>query len=429
MRSAFVAALVACLCASSCAQKPAAKAPRLVVLCVVDQLAAWVFAEGKPFLAADGGFARLARDGTTFANCAYEHACSETGPGHATIGTGVAANVHGIVRNKWWVPELGKAIYCVDQPMPALPDLPEGKDRGPGLLLAPTLAAGMEQRDPATRSASVSWKDRSAIAMAGPQVDIAVWCELLTGRFVTNTAWVKATPKWLAAFNEQRVLDRWFGTMWKRSGPDAAYAGLVDDRPYELPHGNGKAQRTLPQELNGATSRPGAEFYNQIYASPFGNTAVRLLAEATVRGMDLGADAVSDLLCVSFSSTDVVGHCFGPESVEARDALLRLDRELATFLAFLDREVGKGEWAMFVTADHGVGPTPEWAAAQGRDAGRGAIQTFVGAMAEKVLAERYGAPPTGQRYLTHVGEFSLFFDDARLEAVRGTRPLAEVRAE
>ncbi len=90
---------------------------------------------------------------------------------------------------------------------------------------------------------------------------------------------------------------------------------------------------------------------------------MRLLAEATVRGMDLGADAVSDLLCVSFSSTDVVGHCFGPESVEARDALLRLDRELATFLAFLDREVGKGEWAIFVTADHGVGPTPEWAAA------------------------------------------------------------------
>lgn len=421
--------LTIAVAASSCAQQPAAAPgrPRLVVLCAVDQLAAWVFEQGRPHFADDGGFRRLLREGAMFAKCEYEHACTETGPGHATIGTGVAARVHGIVRNQWWVPERSATTYCVTEPMPALPDLPEGKNRGPGLLLAPTLATALKANVPGSHAVSLSWKDRSAILMGGPKADVAVWCEASTGRFVTNTAWVSQTPAWLTAWNARKELDALFGTVWSRTGPESAYAGLVDDRPYELPHGNGQAQRTLPQPLTGGTTKPGPEFYTQVYASPFGNTIVRRAAEAAVLGMQLGADATTDLLCVSFSSTDVVGHVFGADSVEARDALLRLDRELATFLQFLDEQVGKGRWAMFLTADHGVGPTPEWARAQGLDASRGAIQTMVGAAAERALATQIGAPPPGKRYLAHIGEYSVFFNDAVLQAVRGEQSLADVR--
>ncbi len=402
--------------------------PRLVVLCAVDQLAAWVFAAGQPHLSPDGGFARLAREGVTFTQCAYEHACTETGPGHATVGTGVAANVHGIVRNKWWVPALNKAIYCVDEKVAALPDLPEGKDRGAGLMLAETLAGAMKQGIRGSLAGSVAWKDRSAIAMAGPKADLAVWCENATGRFVTNTGWTAQTPQWLQLWNGRAVIDSFFRQQWERTGPDSAYAGLVDDRPYELAHFNGTQMRTLPTSLDGGLSKPGVEFYTQIYNSPFGNTTVRLAAEAMVRGMGLGADAIPDVLCVGFSSTDLVGHYFGPDSVEARDALLRLDRDLLTLLAFLDAQVGKGQWAMFVTADHGIVMTPEWARAQGVDAGRGAIQTMVGAAVEKSLRDRFGVPADSKRYLSHVGEYSLFFDDAVLESVRGDTPIAELRA-
>ena len=394
--------------------------PRLVVLCSVDQLADWVFEAGLPHFAADGGFRRLLARGTRFPHCDYQHACSETGPGHATIGTGAPAAAHGIVRNAWWYPAENKALYCVAEPMAALPGYPEGKDRGPGKLLVPTFAEGMRVQVPGSKIASVAWKDRSAILMAGKGADCVAWFEYSTGNLVTNTAWGdKELPPWMAAFNQRRAIDAFHGWNWDRLGPPEAYAGLVDDRPYEQAHGNGSNQRTLPQPLTGGKPAPGVAFYSQVYSSPIGNEMVRLAAEACIAGMDLGADATPDLLCVSFSSTDLVGHAYGPDSVESRDALLRLDRQLGAFLSYLDAQVGSDRYALFLTADHGVGPTPEWAKAQGLDAGRGLLQTMARAAAEKALLERFGPPPSGKRYVAHVGEYSLYFDPQVLAANRG----------
>ncbi len=414
----------------ACAQAEAMpERPRLVVLCVVDQLASWVFEQGRPFFAADGGFRRLLDKGAHFPQCAYQHACTETGPGHATIGTGAPAATHGIVRNAWWSPHDGKVVYCVEETMKALPDLPEGKDRGPGRLLLPTLGGSLKAHVAGSKVASVSWKDRSAILMGGGDADIAVWFELTTGHLVTNTAWAETTPAWLARFNEQKAIDGFHGWVWDRCGPAAAYAGLVDDRIFEVPHQNGSNLRTLPQPITGSKPEAGIAFYTEAYATPIGNTMVRLAAEATVRGMELGADVVPDLLCVSFSSTDLIGHQFGPDSVEARDALLRLDRELAVFLQFLDTAVGAGRWALFLTADHGVGPMPEVAKAAGVDAGRGLLQTMARAAAEKALADHFGAPPEGKRFCTHVGEYSLFFDHTVLAGLRGQRDEAAMLRE
>lgn len=426
LRVSFVALLAASAWAQ---QEHARERPRLVVLCVVDQLASWVFEQGRPFLAADGGFQRLMQQGAWFSKCAYQHACTETGPGHATIGTGVPASVHGIVRNSWWSVEDGKLVYCVQEAMPALPDLPEGKDRGPGRLQAPAFASSFRKGVPGSKVASVSWKDRSAILMAGPDADAVVWIETATGNLVTNTAWAKATPAWVTRFNEERAIDGFFGSVWDRSGPEAAYEGLVDDRRHEVAHQNGTNQHTLPQPITGGKLEPGPAYYLQLFAAPAGNTVVRLAAEAAARGMELGADAATDLLCVSFSSTDVVGHVFGPDSVEARDALLRLDRDLALFFQFLDSAVGEGRWALFLTADHGVGPTPEAAKAAGRDAGRGLLQTGARTAAEQALTKRFGKPPDGKRFFTHVGEFSFYFDHDVLAALRGERDAAEMLRE
>jgi hypothetical protein len=422
--TALALSFVASFAAVTHGQDPAPAAaapPRLAVLCSVDQLATWFLAEGLPFCADDGGFRRLARDGVEFERCAYLHGCTETGPGHATIGTGATAAVHGIVKNAWWVPAEGRAVYCVQDTAAPLPGLPEGKDRGPGRLLVPTLGCALKAQVPGAKVASVSWKDRSAILMAGRSADVAAWIEVATGRLVTNTTWVKEAPAWLAQWNEANAIDGYHGWRWERTGPDAAYAGLADDRVFELPHQNGSNQRTLPQSITGAKPEPGPSFYAELFASPAGNEIVRLAAQACVEGMALGADAVPDLLCVSFSSTDQIGHLFGPDSVEARDALLRLDCELARFFAFLDERVGAGRWAVFLTSDHGVGPTPEAAKAAGRDAGRGALQSLARAAAERDLAAAFGAPPPGTRYVAHTGEFSLYLDRRALAARRGER--------
>ncbi len=384
--------------------------PRLVVLCGVDQLARWVFDAGRPFFAEDGGFAELQRRGATFTNCAFEHACTETGPGHATIGTGAPAALHGIARNRWYSPQSRRAVYCAGAAAAPLPGLDEGKNRGAGRLLAPTLAEVMEREIPGTRTVGVSWKDRSAILMVGDHADTAAWIETGTGRLVTNRTWGPQVPEWVAQFNRDGVIDSFFDWEWTRTGPAAAYDGLVDDRPYESKHGASDS-RSLPARLVGKGGRDRA-FYSQVYNSPAGNEIIRIAATRAVDGMQLGQDDTPDLLAVSFSSTDVVGHYFGPDSVESRDALLRLDRELATLLTFLDERVGRDRYAFFLTADHGVGPTPEWAKERGLDAGRGVLQVQARAAAERDIKRELGDPPAGQRYIAHVGEWALVLNGA-----------------
>lgn len=408
----FLAALPVALPASLLAQTPDLQPPRLVVLCSVDQLGSWVLAAGLPHLPADGGFRRLLDGGVQLLDCAFTHACSETGPGHATIGTGAPASSHGIVRNSWWSPALQREVYCVEDKVEALPEYPEAKDRGPGLLVVPTLGDGLKAHRAGAKVASVAWKDRSAILMAGGSADAVVWMEYKTGNLVTNTRFATATPPWLLEFNRKRAIDAWFGQSWTLAGPASAYAGLTDDRPFESPHGNERKQRTLPQPLTGGLEAPGKEYYAQLYASPFGNTLVRLAAEACVDALQLGQDEVPDLLCVSFSSTDVIGHTFGADSVEARDALLRLDQDLAQLLRFLDQQVGAEQYALFLTADHGVGPTPEAAQLAGVQAGRGLLQQRARSAAEAALIAACGPPQGAKRYIAHVGDYTLFFDPA-----------------
>jgi predicted AlkP superfamily pyrophosphatase or phosphodiesterase len=423
LRSCCTLLLACSLTAVAAAQER----PRLVVLCSVDQLAEWVYAAGEPFYSDYGGFRRLRKQGVRFAHCAYEHACTETGPGHATIGTGAPASRHGIVKNQWWSRQRQKSVYCVAAPAEALADLPEGKNRGPANLQAPTLADSLKAHVPGSKVASVSWKDRSAILMAGGAADVAAWFEKSTGNLVTNKSWVDATPDWITAFNRERQIDGWFGDDWDRVGPAAAYEGLVDERPYERAHGNGGKGRALPQPLTGGMEKPGAAYYGQLYASPFGNSIVLHAATAAVRGMELGKDDAPDLLCVSFSSTDVVGHNFGPDSVEARDALLRLDQDLGAMFTMLDKEVGEGRWSIFLTADHGVGPTPEQARANGVAAGRGPIDAWVRSAVEAGLKAALGPLEEGRTYVERVRENSVYLDRAVI-APRRAEALAAAAA-
>jgi hypothetical protein len=391
--------------------------PRLVVLCSVDQLASWVLARGLPHCGPDG-FQRLLREGTSFPQCAYQHACTETGPGHATISTGAPAAVHGIVKNEWFDRSSGKKVYCVEDPdTAALPEFPEGKGRSAARLCVPTFGEALQAHfGEHSKVVSVSWKDRSAILMAGASADTVVWIESGTGRAVTNKAFAEKAPAWLVALQQEPLLDRWFGWKWDRCAPADAYADLVDDRPFELPHQNGSNQRTLPQVVTGGKPDADQPFYVEAYGSPIANEAVLLLAETALQAEELGLDDVPDLLCVGFSGNDVVGHIFGGDSVEARDTLLRTDRLLAQLLRRLDEQVGRGRYLFCLTADHGVGPMPEVAKAAGLDAGRGPVLTRARAAAEKAIRDGLGFAPKQGSFVLSASEMTIFLDRAQLAA-------------
>lgn len=421
-----VAALTLLAPAAPGQQGSASPRPRLLVLCSVDQLATWVLQRGLPHMG-ESGFRRVLREGVEFTQCAYQHGCTETGPGHATLGTGAPARIHGIVKNEWHDPRTGAHVYCAAQPgVDALPDYPEGRDRGPGRLLVPTLGDSLKAHlGRQAKVVSVAWKDRSAILMAGQSADAVAWFEVSTGRLVTNTRWGPSAPAWVVAFNRDKKLDAFFGWTWDRIAPASAYADLVDDRPFEQPQPAAVKTHTLPVRIDGAgASGPGTAFWTHAFYSPVSNEATLLAAEGALEAEGLGFDDVPDLLCLSFSGNDTIGHVFGADSVEARDALLRVDALLARLFARLDERVGVGRWMVALSADHGVSPTPEVAMLARVAAGRGPLQARAKAAAETALTAQYGARTGKVTFVKMVAEMGLFFDRDVFQKLAGKEPLA-----
>lgn len=414
------------ICLPAAAAPTQAPRPALTVFVSVDQLAKWVFEDAFPHFVPRRGFRRLVDFGVYFDHCAYRHGCTETGPGHATIGTGATAAVHGIVANQWLDPATGKGVYCATSP-DASPVGGGAAGRGPGTLLVPTLGDALKEQVPGSQVVSISLKDRAAILMGGARSDIALWFDPASGRFVTSTAYARMRPAWLDRFEGAFPMERFFGQEWDAIGEPAAYAGLVDDRPFEGADPNGC--RTLPERIDGGLAAPGPRYYGQVYTSPFGNTALVDLARAAIAAYHLGADDVPDLLCVGFSSTDAIGHRNGPLSVEVRDTLLRLDQQLEDLLRTLDAHVGHGRYAVFLTADHGVGPAPESDAAREHHGGRAPRYALrVRSAAERALRGAYGAPPDGhERWVRGLAGPWLYLDRAALDARHIDR--AEAAAE
>lgn len=416
-----------------CQSVEAEDRPRLVVLVSVDQMSADVVRSVAPHLPKDGGgFAGLDRIGVSFTNAAFRHACTFTGPGHATLSTGTTPSRHGIVGNDWFDVAAGKMRYCCfDRGASGVGSLSAVRDRGPGMLAAPTLGDAMKKAfGRQSKVVSVSWKDRSAILMGGASADVVAWADKRAGVFVSSSRWCQKLPEWLVLFNLGRPMDRYFGRLWERFGPPSAYAGLVDERKFEFPAPKG--HRSLPFLVNGGLARPGPKFFETVYGTPFGNEITLELARTAIVAEGLGADQVPDLLCIGFSANDAIGHRCGPGSVEVRDVTLRTDRLLREFVAMLDARVGVGRWSMVVSADHGIAPAPGALKQQGRPAGRGQLMLAAGVAANAALVEKLGPPPVPAkpplpiaRWVQHVDGNGLFLDPAALAKVKGKITRAE----
>ena len=381
-------------------EKPA---PRLAVVISVDQMRADYLARFAPYFG-EGGFKRLLA-GADYRNCHYRHAITITAPGHATILSGVHANVHGIIANEW----LDRATFlkgnAVEDEAAPLVGLPPRADRYPNATLAAkagrsprnflgtTVGDGLKARyGTAAKVFGVADKDRAAILMAGAKADAAYWTE--EGIFVTSTYYRPALPAWVAEFNRTHNGAQSFGREWDRlrekslydrvQGPDDAPG---EDAPAGLPV-------TLPKRVTGTANRSDSSFFAAFDRTPWANELVAAMAQRLIEAEGLGTDDTPDLLAIGFSQPDAAGHTYGPDSHEIMDTYLRLDRTLAEFFDFLDARVGLDRCVIVLTADHGVAPLPERVVADKGSGAAGRVDlTGLNATLEQALDKAFGPLP------------------------------------
>jgi predicted AlkP superfamily pyrophosphatase or phosphodiesterase len=352
--------------APSVASSPAAgEKPKLVVMVLVDQLRADIIDRHADLFT--GGFKRLLVDGHYYTNATHDHAITETAPGHADLSTGVYPSRHGIVSDEWFAKHDGKWVYTnnVFDPNVKIVGQPQLEGASPLNLERSGFAEWLKSADSRAIIASASGKDRGAILPAAHTKGYVYWFALSVGRFVTSTYYRDSDPAWMNSFNDK--LRERFGsdTVWQSTVP-ASMASRSDNDTVAT-EGDG-IHTAFPHTFReeGTPNR----FWQWWSTIPDLDLATIDLAETMVTSLGMGRDDVTDFLNVSASSTDRVGHAYGPDSREQLDNLLRLDRELGQFFDFLDKTVGKGKWTMMLTADHGILDLPEDIQARGGSARR-----------------------------------------------------------
>lgn len=342
--------------------------PKLLVLVVIDGLPMRQVTGYRDQLGPDG-FARFLNHGRWFADAHYGHGHTVTAAGHSVMLSGAYPQRSGIISNEWRDPVTGEPVYNTGDADYQYIDNPTAPLSGtsPRNLKVETLGDVLRTDSPASKVIGISGKDRGAILPAGHK-GTAYMYMTETGRFASSTYYMQTHPQWVTDFNAAKPADAFFKKTWAPLLPEAAYARSVPDgQSWQIASGNGNK---LPAVIGDQMDAPGPRFYGNLLASPFGDELTLAFARAAVRNEKLGQRDVRDILSVSLSSHDYINHAFGPESRLSHDHTLQLDRHLQAFFQFLDKEVGAGNYVLTLTADHGFTDTPEWAATQGRDAGR-----------------------------------------------------------
>ena len=391
--------------------------PKLVVLVVADQMRADYLERFRPYFRG-GGLERLLEEGLVFSEAHHEHATTYTGPGHAVLGSGIYASSSGIVGNDWFDRLRNRSVYCVDDPESSPP-------YSAASFTARSLAERVKARYPSARVVGVSLKDRAAILMVGPGADAAYW--LRGDGFTTSSAY-----RPLAAaldFNARIPAFLESHGAWTFSISSPAASVCPDDVP--TAHGDSKTGPAFPHEVKSLAAA---------FQAPAGNELLERFAEGVVSSYGLGANPSGDpdVLAVSFSATDYIGHIYGPESCEAADTYARLDAELGRWLEFLDKRVGRANLVLAFSSDHGVAPIPAVALKKGLDAGGLEFENrparTIGELArgrralEKAAAERFGytladGDPASRALVKSFEEPSLYID-TEAAAERGVEPSA-----
>ena len=324
--------------------------PKLVVGIVVDQMKMeYLYRFNSDF--SENGFKRLMNNGYTFHNMHYNFMPTYTAPGHASIYTGATPSMHGIVSNEWFHRTLKKEVYCTDDESVTtlVPGTEKEGKMSPKNLQSSTITDELKlSTNFKGKVIGVSIKDRGAILPAGHFADWAFWyCK--TGEFISSSFYGTSMPSWVDDFNSEKRFLPYINNGWNLLKPIQSYSeSLPDDNVYE-----GKLYKkaaSFPYNLKEMFDGNDA---GVLRVTPFGNSFLADFAMKAIEKEGLGNDTITDFLALSFSSTDYVGHTFGPRSIEIQDTYLRLDQTIAEFLNYLDKTVGKDNYLVFLTADHG----------------------------------------------------------------------------
>ncbi|BDD00648.1 alkaline phosphatase family protein [Persicobacter psychrovividus] len=387
------------------------KRPKMVLGIVVDQMRYDYLTKYWDQYDENGGFKQLLREGTSFSDMHYNYAPTTTGPGHTTVWSGASPAYSGIANNWYYDRQEGHGVYCVDDPEVETvgQDNDSGK-RSPHRMLATNLADELKLfTNHQSKVVSVSIKDRSAILPAGYMADGAFWYDSKTGKFISSTFYMDRLPAWVNDYNAKGRPDELLKQPWELLLPASAYGvSIVDDNPYEgkffgekstdFPHDVPK----IAKRLRKANKSP----YGMLAQTPHGNTLVTEMAKAAIKGEQLGQHDFPDLLAISYSSTDKIGHQFAPASREVQDTYLRLDRELAELFAFVDEQVGLDEVVIFLTADHAGAQNAVYMADQKFHNAKYVDTAPIRKTVEEALSAKYGE---GKWVLDLVGE-QLYLD-------------------
>jgi predicted AlkP superfamily pyrophosphatase or phosphodiesterase len=364
MNKRLLSSLFCCLfCTTVSAQQKTLPRPRLVVGIVIDQMR-WDYLYRYYDRFSDGGFRRLLSKGFSCEQAFLNYVPSYTAPGHASIFSGTVPAIHGIVGNDWVDRGTNQSVYCSeDRTVKAAGGSQRAGAMSPRNMKSNTV--GDELRlatNFRSRVFGVALKDRGAIFPAGHLANRAYWFDDSTGNFISSDYYAPQLPEWVNDFNAKRWADTFCAAAWSTLYPIASYkqSGEDNNQYEEL-----KAGETAPVFPH----TPDARNYKSIRSLPAGNTLTFKFAKCLLKAEGLGRGEGTDMLTVSLSSTDYIGHAYGPNAIEVEDLYLRLDEELAKFLRYLDRHAGAEQYVVFLTADHGAAHNAAYLKDRGMPAG------------------------------------------------------------
>lgn len=304
----------------------------------------------------DDGFNKLINDGFMFRNAHFNYVPTFTAPGHASVYTGTTPGIHGIIGNNWYDKISERVIYCAsDKTEETVGSETDNGKMSPRNLLTTTITDELKLfTQMRSKTVGISIKDRGAIFPAG-HLGQAYWYDGKSGNFITSTYYADELPSWVKKFNKRKLPEKYLSGKWETLYDISTYTASGPDKTsYEREPSKGQGA-VFPYDFS-----EDKQNYGRISSTPFGNDIVLEMALATLEGEQLGTGEVTDFLSVSFSSTDYIGHQFGPNSVEIEDTYLRLDKNIARLLSELDNKVGKGNYLVFLTADHAVADVPQY---------------------------------------------------------------------
>ncbi len=367
--------LLPCWTPESGAQAKPAKSVRLVLLLVIDQARVEYLERLRPIF--KRGMKRLLDEGIQFTDAHQDHAMTSTGPGHASLATGLFPSHSGIVGNAWFDRQQDRRMYCVeDEASPLLPTEREppvsnpaksSSGRSPRNLLGTALPDWLKQANPRSKAFGVSRKDRSAVLLGGKQADGAFWYDGGNGDLITSRYYLERYPQWMRDFLDRKIPDSYFGQTWKPRPVDSETLKRLAIEEVD----EGLFTRGFPHPLGGPSLRPDARFYGGFGSSPYFEDYLLAFVRDLIEAEELGRDNDVDYVGIGLSVMDSVGHRYGPNSREVLDTWIRLDEGLGELFDYLDQKVGMDRVLISLSADHGVLTLPEYLSMKQQPGGRG----------------------------------------------------------